>query len=1172
MKKAVLTNWGNSMQRKLCMLIAALMICLPPVWAFSQKERLIEKKISLELNNEDLTGALHKIEEKINARFMYDALELKRADKRISGVYNNETVAAVLNKILSGTGFSYEQLKEKIIIHRAPSNQWTNNIAAAGDEDVVVRGRVTDENGDPLPGVNIKSKNSSRGTVTDADGNYLIVLGSGNAALIFSFVGYTSREIPIEKTQVLNMKMEPDSKMLNEVVVTTPLGIKREQKALGYAATVIKGEQITNAPSANWMDALSGKVPGLNLIRSNGGPTGSIKIILRGENNLTGNNEALVVVDNVVVNQGSGRRTAVDGESAYGTSSDNMPADYGSGLNDINGEDIEDVSILSGPAAAALYGERGANGAVIITTKSGKSPKKKGLGVTLNSNASVEQPNRWPDLQYEYGQGLDGADYYSFGTTADGASTSGTSSAYGPRFEGQKFFQYDPATQTVGTERTPWVPYKNKLRNFFNTGQTYANTISIDGSSEKTSARFSFTNVHNKWIIPNTGYDRNTISMSVNSKVSDKLQISSKINYTNKWSDNLPGNGYGNQSIMYWYIFWQPNADPDWLKNNWAEGQEGRVIKYPFSSFPENPYAIANEFINRSNRHSLTGNVQALYNFTNELSLQLRASMDFGYEQRAQERPFDAGAKYPKGSYRTQNIFSMEASTDFLLRYVKKVSHNLEIIATAGGSVLRNNYNKDEVRADSLTYPGIYTMSNAAGPLVTMPWKSKYGINSLYGLINISYKDYIFVDITGRQDWNSTLATPARTDNAGFFYPSISTSWIISEITHLPSYINFAKLRFSVASVGSGTTTAYQTAYSYPSAGSLYNGGLENPSTLANPNLKPLRTISYEAGTNVKMFNSRFGFDISIYTGITRDQILSRTVDRASGYQYSVINAGKVNNKGLELALNGNPVKSKDFEWNVDFVASTNKNTIKELADSAVVLKTGPVGGGQLVAMVGGSMGDLYGRGYQRSPDGQVVYDSKTGFALLTQDVKYLGNTIPKWKLGFGNDFRYKQFHLNLRFDAQFGAIAHSLMHYKLAEQGKLTKTLPGRYSGIIGNGVVQDGDGKYRPNDVIATDIDEYYRSHYGVDNAEGSTFSTDFLKFREARLDYTLPPQMAKRLGLQRVSVGVYGRDLFIWSPWPIFDPEFGTLYGTDIVRGFEIGQFPSTRTFGANLVVGF
>jgi hypothetical protein len=279
-----------------------------------------------------------------------------------------------------------------------------------------------------------------------------------------------------------------------------------------------------------------------------------------------------------------------------------------------------------------------------------------------------------------------------------------------------------------------------------------------------------------------------------------------------------------------------------------------------------------------------------------------------------------------------------------------------------------------------------------------------------------------------------------------------------------------------------------------------------------------------------------------------------------------------VRNSGLELAVNATPLTSKNgFKWNTNVVFSANRNRITKLLDSSLVLQTGPVGGGQIVAKVGGSMGDLYGRGYQRAPDGQVVYDGRTGVALLTEDVKYLGNTIPKWKLGFSNDFQYKQFHLNLLFDAQYGAVAHSLTHYKMAEQGKLTKTLPGRYNGIIGNGVVQAEDGKYRKNDVIATNVDEYYRSHYGADNAEGSVFRTDFIKFREARLDYTLSPRLTKKVGLQRATVGVYGRNLHIWSKWPMFDPEFGTLSGTDIVQGFEIGQFPSTRTFGFNLVLG-
>jgi len=1033
------------------------------------------------------------------------------------------------------------------------------------------------EDNAPVPQATVTVKGTRTVAVSDDKGIFTIN-ALPNQTLVVTAVGFQAMEKPVGQQTSINFSLASSTAQMENVVVTA-LGIRREEKALGYATTTVKGEQLTEAVSGNWTDALSGKVAGLNLVRSNSGPTGSNKIILRGENNLTGDNEALIVVDGVVINQGSGRRTANRDEAAYGTGSDNMPADYGSGLNDINPEDIESVTVLKGPGASALYGQRGANGAIIITTKSGNS-KRKGWGVTLNSNASMETVNRWPDLQYEYGQGVDGAQYYSFGSSPDGSSTSATSSAYGPRFDGQMFYQYDPNapfsattnTGSRGTERTPWKPYKNQSREYFNTGQTITNSVSLDGGTDKTTARFSVTDVRNKWIMPNTGYNRNTIALSVNSKINDKLQISSKINYTNKRSDNLPGAGYGNQSIMYWYIFWQPNADLNWLKRYWVPGAEGRRIYYPFSTFPENPYAVAYEFINRSNRHGITGNVQATYNFAKGLNLLVRTSLDMAYEQRAQERPFDAGSKLLQGSYRTQNIFSQEISSDFLLKYGKKISNDFDFSVSVGGSTLHNNYNRDEVRADSLYNPRVYTMANSKGPLVTLPYKSKYVINSFYGLASAGFKNFLFLDLTARQDWNSVLATPERTENAGFFYPSANLSFVLTDAVRLPRSINFAKFRFSASSVGSGGTLPYLTAYNYQSAGSLFSGGLQNPTLLANPDLKPLRTTTYEAGLNLRLFN-RFNLDVALYSGNTKDQILQRIVDRASGYARQLINVGKVSNKGVEVGLNATVLTlGKNFKWATNVVYSANRNRIEQLADSSVVLSTGPVGGGQIVAKVGGSMGDLYGRGFVRSPDGQVVYDATTGFAKISEDVVYLGNTIPKGKVGFTNTFTYKGFRLNVLFDAQYGGVGHSLMHYKLAEQGKLTKTIPGRYNGIIGNGVVLDASGKYVPNTTIATDVDEYYRSHWGIDNAEGSTFSTDFIKLREMRFDYTISPSLTKKLGLQRATIGVYGRDLFIWSPWPMFDPEFGTLAGSDIVRGFEIGQFPSTRTLGVNLIVGF
>jgi len=1021
----------------------------------------------------------------------------------------------------------------------------------------------------PISNISVQVEGSSRGAITDAKGEFKLLASTGET-ISFSGIGYVSTQIILTDANRLSIELAKGEGELEKVVVTA-LGIKREEKSLGFSQTTLQNEDLTDAVSSNWTDALSGKVAGLNMLRSGAGPTGSNKIILRGENNLTGDNEALIVVDGVVINNSSGRRTGNGSEAVYGTGSDNMPADYGTGLNDINPEDIESVTVLKGPGAAALYGQRGANGAIIITTKSSKR-KKNGISFTFNSNYSQESVNRWPDMQFEYGQGLDGAPNYSYGTTVDGASTSGTSSAYGPKFEGQQFFQYDPVRQAVDSLRTPWVPYVNKIRNHFETGHTYNNTVTFDANINRTYIRGSYTNVQNTWIMPNTGYRRNTGALSINSKITDKLQVSAKVNYTNKYSDNLPGAGYGNQSIMYWFIFWQPNADLDWLKNYWVNGQNGLKIKYPYSSFPENPYAIAYQFLNRSNRNGITGNAQATYSFSKNLSLMVRTAADWSDEHRAQKRPYDAGSRMVKGSFRTQDIGAYEITTDFLIKYQKTLNKEVKITASAGGSTLRNHYDRLEFRADSLKVPGGYYFGNAAGEVYEYPWNSKYVINSFYGVFTASYKDYLFADLSARQDWNSVLASPQRKTGSGFFYPALNTSFVLSDAFKMPKSINFAKIRLSLSSVGSGSTVPYRTAYNYEIATAVFDSAYQNPSTLINPDLKPLRTNTYEIGGNIRMFQNRLDIDVAAYLGNTKNQILDRIIDRASGYSRQVINAGTVRNKGLEVTVNATLIKLKKFSWKTAVTFAANSNRIISMPDSSVVLNTGYVGGGQIVAKVGGSMGDLYGRGYVRAPDGQIVYDPTSGNALITQEVVHIGNTIPKGRVSFSNKFSYGGFTLSTLFDAQYGAIGHSLTHYKMVEQGKLAVTLPGRYNGIIGNGVVQNPDGSYRKNDVIAIDIDEYYRSHMGTDNAEGASFSTDFIKFREARFDYTLPSRFLKKWGIEKANIGIYGRNLFIWSPWPMFDPEFGTLTGSDIVKGFEVAQFPSTRTIGASLIIGF
>jgi len=1039
-------------------------------------------------------------------------------------------------------------------------------------KNIVVKGRVLDdEDGQPLIGTTVTDITKKVLGVTNDKGDYSVTL-SKPGEILFNMVGYNVVRHNILSSQTgLIVRLKPSNSQLNEVIVTA-LGIKREEKSLGYAVTKIDSTQLTDAISSNWTDALSGKVAGLNLVR-NGGPAGSNKIILRGENNLTGDNEALIVIDGVVASSSS-KRTAATGGGVYGTSGDIMPADFGSGLNDLNPDDIESVTVLKGPGASALYGQRGANGAIIITTKSG-SKNKKTMGISFTSNSTWEEINRKLDRQTEYGQGQYGVNYFSRGSTVDGISTNGTSATWGAPFSnGAMYYQYDPITQATGTMRTPWMAYADPIDAFFITGFESTNSVSLDGTYRKVSMRFSANHGNNAWIVPNTGLERTSASFSANTNLTKKLNINLKVQYSNRHSDNLPATGYGNQSLMYWFMFAQPNVNTDWYRDYWVHGQELKQLVNITTSNPESPYAISDLYTNGQKRNGFLGSLQATYKFTKDLSLMLRASGDLNKDFRDTKRPWDAsGGKYNYGSYRIQNIRSYEINADFLLRYNKKITKSLNLSASVGGSQMRNEYDKDETRADGLVIPGVYTLDNNLTKLVYAPDTSRYRINSLYTMWSFTYKNYLYLDLTGRQDWNSVLATLTRTDNVGFFYPSASLSFVLSDAWKLPKAVSFAKLRASLSQVGSGSKIPYLTAYNYliASNGIYPDNAMTNPTVLPNPNLKPLKTTTLELGAELRLFKSRLNFDLALYSGNTKNQILNRIIDRSTGYNVGVFNVGRVDNKGIELSVNGTPVQTKTFKWTINGTFTANRNMIKELADSAVVLRAGALGGGQVVAMVGGSMGDMYGRGFVRSPDGQIVFDATTGNAKSALDLIYLGNTIPKFKFSFGTGVSYKEISMNVLFDAQLGAVGHSLTFSRMAALGKLNITLPGRYNGVIGDGVVQNPDGTYRKNDVIAKDFESYYTSLYGSDQAEGSVFRTDYLKFREASLTYAFKKSFLKKIGFNKLTLGAYGRNLFIWSPWPAFDPEFGTLAGSDIVQGFETGQLPSTRTYGVRLVVG-
>jgi TonB-linked SusC/RagA family outer membrane protein len=1037
-------------------------------------------------------------------------------------------------------------------------------------ELITVRGTVIDD-GDslPLPGVSITNTQGKTLGITDADGAFNIRVPKGTG-LRFSFLGYEMYAGTYSTSQErVTIRMKSSSNTMSEVVVTA-LGIKRDQKSLGYATSKIDSTALTNAVSSNWTDALSGKVAGLNLVR-NSGPGGSNKIILRGENNLTGDNEALIVIDGVVASASRSRSASPSG-GVYGVSGDNMPVDYGSAINDINPEDIESVTVLKGPGAAALYGQRGANGAILITTKSGNAKRK--IGINFTSNVTFEEINRKPDLQREYGQGLGGAAYFSRGASADGPNTNSTSSAWGPKFDGQYYFQYDPELQATGLTRTPWVAKANPIDAFFKRGYDTNNSFSIDGNLKNTNLRLALNHDENEWIAPNTGYERTSVALSVNSKITNKLTLTGKATYNNKYSDNLPTTGFGNQAYMYWVYFSQPNVDPNYYRDYWVHGSENRSFINITTTTLESPYAISYEYLNPQRRNVVVGNIQLSYQLAKGLMAQVRASLDQNKNITEQLRPYDAaGAKFAQGSYRIQNATTYEQNVDVLLKYDREINKDIRLNVTGGGSMLKNEYRKGENRADGLKVPNIYELSNNINPIISVPDTSRYRFNSVYGLISASYKDYLFLDVTGRQDWSSVLASPLTTADVGFFYPSVNMAFIPSDFWDLPKTFDFVKLRASYSQVGSGSTRTYLTAYNYlPANNGLYpNGSTANPTVLPALNLKPLMTTTYEVGTDIRMFKNRLNVDVALYKGNTKNQILSRVVDRSSGYASAIINAGRIDNEGIEIGINGTPLQTKGknpFKWTAFATFSANRNEIKELLDSSVVLRNSPIGNAQVVANVGGSMGDMYGLGFLRSPDGQIVY--KDGMPQIAPDPVYLGNSIPKFKTGLGSTFSYKSVSLSVLFDAQFGAVGNAFSLARIGENGKSALTLPGRYNGIIGNGVILNPDGTYRPNDVIATNVPEYYKATY-YSNAEGTMFSTDFVKFREANLTYTLPVNLVKKMGLSKVTISGFGRNLFIWSPWPVFDPEFGSLADTDIVTGFEVGQLPSTRTYGFRLVVG-
>ncbi|NPA08502.1 MAG: SusC/RagA family TonB-linked outer membrane protein [Chlorobi bacterium] len=979
--------------------------------------------------------------------------------------------------------------------------------------------------------------------------------------LILSLLGLVSVNLAAQQ------KAKKDTiKNIDEVVVTA-LGIKRQDKSLGYVAEKVNSGTFEETQNNNWAQSMEGKVAGLKVQTAGAGPLASSRITLRGEKSMVlDNNYALIVVDGIPL----GNSTTGTGTPAYGAGSGgDVPIDLGNGLNSINPDDIESVTVLKGASAAALYGSRAANGALMITTKSGKSKNGK-IQVTFNSYSSYDTVLKWPDWQYEYGQGTlakntAGQFYYSYGASADGVSTGGTSSAFGPKFAGQYYFQYDPTVGGQSKERQLWRAYEDNIKGFWRTGSTYSNSLSVESSNDKTNFRTSLTYLNNEWMMPNTGFDRLNFALSFAHQLTKKLKISTKFTFNKTSSDNLPATGYNNQSISYFMIFQNPNVDLAWYQPIWKPGQVQIDQIHPFSTFIDNPYLIAYEMLNGVDKKTIFGNITADYQFNKNFSLMLRSGLEVLNEKRTTKRPWSS-ANYAKGFYREQYIKNHEYNNDVLFSY-KQNFNKFNISASAGGSIRYNQYVMNDYQANGLKIAGEYNLTNALGIDVKYPRPGDEQVNSVYGLVTLGYDNKFFVDVTGRNDWSSTLPK----SNRSFFYPSVSTSFILSEIFKLKSdRFNYWKLRASWAKVGiDGSPYQLDTYYDTSSiTGSVVARNIFN-----NPNLKPEKNANVEAGMDFSVLKNRLNFNFTLYQNMSENQIIPVSLPYESGYSQRIINAGKIRNRGMELSLNTTPFKTKSFSWMIGANWSANENrvlTTSEGFDGIISTVGGVV---FYKAVVGGSLGDMYGFKLVKNSQGQVVYDN-AGLPLRPAEIEKVGNAFPKWRAGLQNDFKIKNFTVSFSFDGQYGGVAYSQSHHKMSEQGKLKSTLPGRDNPngmIVGEGVVQNPDGSYSPNTKAVT-VSAYYAEYYRRANVETNTFSTDFIKLRDARIAYSFPKETIKSLGLQDLTLAIFGKNLWMWTKFPMFDPEVATLDNATITPGVEMGQLPTARIVGFQLNLKF
>jgi len=1031
---------------------------------------------------------------------------------------------------------------------------------------------IAAENGEPIIGASVIVKGSSQGKTTDANGKFLITVPS-NATLVVSYVGMLSQEVsPGTNMEIVLLT---DTKTLDEVVITA-IGIKRSQKALGYSATTVTAEELTNTGNRSALNALQGKVAGVEISSASGSPGSSTRIIMRGFSSLSGNNQPLYIIDGVPMNN-----------SQIGSTSINGGTDFGNRANDINPDDIESMTILKGGSATALYGSRASSGVIVITTKNGSKSNNKAK-VEISSTSTFDSPLRLPYFQNEFGQG-----WYNRTTSPTGDLQENGS--WGPKFDGKirKWgFVVDNQQQIK-----PYSALPSNISDFFDVGKTFNNTIAISNGDENKSYYLSFGNITQDGIMPTDAdsYERNNISLRGSSKFLKIFTTSASLNYVRKDSKFVETG----QEQTALDGLWQNARDISVVDQMDYMNKFNNEDNY-YTAYAQNPYFILNENGTKFQDNRIFGNVSLDAKVLPWLNATVKIGSDVSSSSLKTWRSIFNSSRYDyndeKGRVGEFSYFSSELNSDFFLTANKNISDKITFNA-----ILGHNFNQRDTRMQSaevigLNIPKFYNLANSSSTPAVTEEISLRRLVGVYGSADFGYNNMLFLNVSARNDWSSTL--PAS--NRSFFYPSVSGSFLFTELLENKKVLSFGKIRAGIAQTGKDAPvysvysvmnqTSHDDGYrtlDYPLLhGATTVNGFSVSNIMSNDRLQPEISTDMEIGLDLKFFNNRLGLDVAVYNKTITDLIWNAAIPPTSGYTLQTQNLGKITNKGVEILLNATPIQTKDFTWEVNVNFSKNKNLLVELKDGLDQISLGGTSSIGFVARPGQELGLYEGVVTKTDPEGHIIVNAD-GLPKFKDQKEIIGSSQNKFRIGGGTSLTYKNFRLHASFDYRNGGKMYSRTAEMLYFTGNaLPTTYNDRQPFIIPNSVQEIEIGeengvkiyKYVENTVaiagFSNTMNQYYNQTYKTGGDAYVLIDKTFFKIREVSLSYSLPKSLLAGTFINKVDISLVGNNLFLWTPNSNLygDPE-QTTFGNDIEADFgDYGATPSTRSLGFNIKLSF